>query len=560
VIEDAGRYQIRNFIIRTSVTHIVLLGIQVLPGIQYTNELFTIWATTMVFVLLSKFFRPLILALTLPFTIMTGGLFIFVIDGILLLLTDLVTGLEIAGFGWAILGSVVMSMMNIWVQSGFKRLGWMEREDEDDPKEIGEPSMFLKILLGIGLLFGIGFSLSTATQVIAALSTVTDSLWILGAAGAITLAMVAYGVAWLVAEGYESNRRARFGGIISGLTTATTLGALWIVLALPVPPPTQTEPPPNTAYWQLSTGSRLAYYHYPAQGQPQETPIVFLHNGPGLAVMDYDRTFYRQFAEDGFDVYLYDQVGSGHSERLENIRDYGMARNLADLDAIRSTLGVNELILIGHGAGAELAARYLSRYPERVKQVILHSPTALVNHDQIFYSYVSTASPIGPNPVFELRLYLAASLSTYGPDAAEKLASQAEMSLLLEQGFNPGTLVCGGYGDQVADIEPGKFNTYVQIQAEYEAQTLPDPQPDLQDNLTPSLILVSECDYVPWEVIEQYADALLNEQIFYIEDAGHVIQLSRSQLAAHIIRAFLVETSYPIEPYSNGNPRPLLGP
>jgi proline iminopeptidase len=237
-----------------------------------------------------------------------------------------------------------------------------------------------------------------------------------------------------------------------------------------------------------------------------------------------------------------------------------MARNLADLDAIRSRLGVNELILIGHGAGAELAARYLSRYPERVKQVILHAPTALVNHDQIFYNYVSTASPIGPNPVFELRLYLAASLSTYGPDAAEKLASQTEMSPLLEQGFNPGTLVCGGYGDRVTDIEPGKFNTYVQIQTEYEAQTLPDPRPDLQDNLTPSLILASECDYVPWEVIEQYADALLNEKIFYIEDAGHAIQLSRSQLAAHIIRAFLLETSYPIEPHSNGNPRPLLGP
>jgi proline iminopeptidase len=560
MIEDAKRYQLRNFIIRTSVTHIVLLGIQVLPGIQYTREIFTIWATTMVFVLLSKFLRPLILALTLPFTITTGGLFIFVIDGGLLLLTDLVTGLEIAGFGWAILGSIVMSVMNIWVQSGFKRLGWMEREDEDDPQEIGEPGLFLKILLGVGLLFGVAFSLSTATQVIAALSTVTDNLWILGTAGAITLASVAYGVAWLVAEGYESNRRARFGGIVSGLTTATTLTALWIVLSLPVPTPTQAEPPPNTAYWQLSTGSQIAYTHYPAQGEPQETPIVFLHDGPGWAVMDYDRSFYSQFAADGFDIYLYDQVGSGHSARLKNVRDYGMTRNLADLDAIRSILDVNELILIGHGAGAELAARYLSRYPERVKQIVLQTPTALINDDQIFYNYVSTASPIGPNPVFEPRLYLAAGLSIYGPNAAEKLASQAEMSLLLEQGFNPGTLVCAGWGDEVEDIEPGAFNYYVQIQAEYDAQTLPDPRPELQDNLTPSLILASECDYVPWEVIQQYNEALLNDRTFYIEDAGHTIQLTRGQLAAHIIRAFLLETAYPIEPHTDGNPRLLLSP
>jgi proline iminopeptidase len=560
VSDDAKRHQLRNFIIRTSVTHIVLLAIQVLPGIQYTNEVFTIWATTMVFVLLSKFFRPLILALTLPFTIMTGGLFIFVIDGVLLLLTDLVTGLEIAGFGWAILASIVMSVMNIWVQSGFKRLGWIEREDEDDPTEIGKPGLFLRVLLGVGLLFGVAFSLSMASQVGLALSTITDRLWVLGATSLVTLALVAYGVAWLIAEGYESDRRARFGGIVSGLTTLLTLGGLWIVLSMPVPPPVQTAPPPNTQYWELPTGSRLAYYHYPAQGESKETPIVFLHDGPGLAVMDYDRAFYSQFTEDGFDVYLYDQVGTGHSERLEHMRDYGMTRNLADLDAIRSTLDVNELILIGHGAGAELAARYLSRHPERVEQVILHSPTPLVNDDQIFYNYVNTASPIGPNPVFEPRLYLAAGLSTYGPNAAEKLATQAEMSTLLEHAFNSGTLVCAKDGERVRDIEPTRFNYYVQIRTEHDAEILPDPRPELKDNLTPSLILASACDYVPWEVIEQYADALLNDRIFYIENAGHAIHLTRSELTAHIIRAFLLETAYPIEPYADGNPRPILSP
>jgi proline iminopeptidase len=436
----------------------------------------------------------------------------------------------------------------------------MEREDHDDPSEIGEPGVFLKILLGVGLLFGIAFSLSMASQVGLALSTVTDSLWILGVVSFVTLAWVTYGVAWLIAEGYESDRRARFGVIVSGLTACFTVIALWIVMSLPVPIPIQDAPPLNTRYWQLTTGSQIAYYHYPAQGESRETPIVFLHNGPGLAVMDYDRTFYSQFAEDGFDVYLYDQVGTGHSSRLENVRDYGMTRNLADLDAIRSTLDVNELILIGHGAGAELAARYMSRHPERVKQMILHSPTALTNDDQIFYNYVLTASPIGPNPVFEPRLYLAAGLSIYGPDAAEKLASQREMSILLEQGFNPGTLVCAQDGSQVRDIEPAPFNYYVQIRTEYDAEILPDPRPELQDNLTPSLILASECDYVPWQVIEQYEDALLNDRVFYIENAGHAIHLTRSELAAHIIRAFLLETTYPIEPHIGGNPRPILNP
>lgn len=556
-----GTRHLRNFIIRLSITQIVLLTVTALPGVQFREGLFSMWIASLAFVLLTAFVRPVLLALTIPLTIMTAGLFIFVIDGILLLLTDLITGLEIAGFGWAILGSIIMGVMNIWVEWGFKRLGWMEREDEDDPAEILSPGWALRILLGLGLLFGIAFSGLMAFQVALALSIVTGNLTILGGAALLTLLLVSLGVSWLVAEGLEASHRARFGVIVGGLTTVAGMATIAYVILEPVAKPVRPAPASNVRYWELVTGSRIAYTHYPAAGVGGHAPLVYLHDGPGLAVLEPERAFYRQFAEDGFDVYLYDRVGTGWSDRLHNIGAYGIEREIADLDAIRSELGVNELILIGQGAGAELAARYLSRYPERVKQAVFHSPTPLWNDDQFFQNYARTGSAIGLNPVFEPRLLLAAALASYGPKAAQNLASQDEMTAFLAQSFTPKMWVCARHADQAPSIDDVCFNYYVQLRTELSARALPDPRPRLADNLTLSLILVAECDHIPWEVILQYKEALLNEKVFYFEDAGHMIILTQPSLVTDVIRAFLLETEFPSPPYTGSdNPRPLVSP
>jgi pimeloyl-ACP methyl ester carboxylesterase/uncharacterized membrane protein YvlD (DUF360 family) len=555
-----GMRHLRNLIIRLSITYLALLAISALPGIQFRPALFNVWTAALAFVLLTRFLRPVLLALTLPLTITTAGLFIFVIDGFLLLLTDLLTGLEIAGFGWAIVGSVVMGVMNIWLESGFKRLGWLERE-QDDPAEIVSPGWALRTLLVVGLLLGTVFSGLTAFQVALALSTVTTRLGILGGAALLTLTLVSLGFSWLVAEGLEAARRARFSTIVAGLTTVVGIAALTFLVTDRVHDVTPPPPTTDTAYWNLPTGSRIAYYHYAANEQLEEPPLVYLHDGPGLGVLEPERAFYQLFAEDGFDVYLYDRVGTGRSERLEEVEAYGIERDIADLDAIRSELGMNELILVGQGAGAELAARYLSRYPERVRKAVFHSPTPLWDAGQFFHNYARTASPTGPSPVLEPRLLAAASLASYGPGAAQNLASQEEMGVLLERSFNPRTWVCARHAEEAPQVDGAGFNFYVELRMEQTTEALPDPRPRLAENLTPSLVLAAECDYLPWGVILQYRDALLNEKVFYFEGAGHMIQLTQADLLAEVIRAFLVDGTYPMLPYAGEtSPRPVVGP
>lgn len=68
--------------------------------------------------LLNILVRPILILFTLPATIFTLGLFLFVINAITLEMTDALMGsdFEISGFGMALFASVVMSIVNVFVQ------------------------------------------------------------------------------------------------------------------------------------------------------------------------------------------------------------------------------------------------------------------------------------------------------------------------------------------------------------------------------------------------------------------------------------------------------------
>lgn len=62
--------------------------------------------------------RPFLILLTLPVTVLTMGLFLFVINAVTLELTDYLMGtdFEIAGFSMALFFAVLMSLVNIIIQ------------------------------------------------------------------------------------------------------------------------------------------------------------------------------------------------------------------------------------------------------------------------------------------------------------------------------------------------------------------------------------------------------------------------------------------------------------
>lgn len=95
-------------ILLTALAVIVLAN--VLPGIAVTNYV-TAVIVAVTIALLNMFVRPLLVFFTLPATIVTLGLFLFVINAIIVLLAGkLVTGFMVSGFFSALLFSVLLSV------------------------------------------------------------------------------------------------------------------------------------------------------------------------------------------------------------------------------------------------------------------------------------------------------------------------------------------------------------------------------------------------------------------------------------------------------------------
>jgi putative membrane protein len=73
--------------------------------------------------ILNVLVRPLLILFTLPVTVLTIGLFLFVINAITLELTDWMMGaaFEINGFGMALFFAVLMSLVNVIIQKTILR-------------------------------------------------------------------------------------------------------------------------------------------------------------------------------------------------------------------------------------------------------------------------------------------------------------------------------------------------------------------------------------------------------------------------------------------------------
>jgi putative membrane protein len=68
--------------------------------------------------LVNAFVRPVMVLLTLPFTVMTFGLFLLVVNALMLwLVAALVPGIRVQGFGPALLGSLLLTLLNLAVAS-----------------------------------------------------------------------------------------------------------------------------------------------------------------------------------------------------------------------------------------------------------------------------------------------------------------------------------------------------------------------------------------------------------------------------------------------------------
>jgi putative membrane protein len=103
---------------------------RLLDGITLSDRWQTVLIVAVIFGLVNALVKPVLKVLTLPFTIVTLGLFILVINAAMLQLTDFLTdGLTVTGFWTSIAGGIIISLVS-WVLSAFVPDG-----DDDGDKD-----------------------------------------------------------------------------------------------------------------------------------------------------------------------------------------------------------------------------------------------------------------------------------------------------------------------------------------------------------------------------------------------------------------------------------------
>ena len=104
------------YIIQIIITSLVLLLMaKIVKGVEIDSWGSALFAAV-ILGLVNAFVKPLMVLLTIPLTVITMGLFLLVINALMLQLVAVMSpGVNISGFGKAVLGSIVLTILNLLV-------------------------------------------------------------------------------------------------------------------------------------------------------------------------------------------------------------------------------------------------------------------------------------------------------------------------------------------------------------------------------------------------------------------------------------------------------------
>jgi proline iminopeptidase len=370
---------------------------------------------------------------------------------------------------------------------------------------------------------------------------------------------VAYYLGLLVATRKVSSlpgRRVRVALFCAGTALIAGVFAWTALLPMGDPrlPPAAVE---GQRFWDLPTGSRIAYVRVPAEGRARETPVIFLHGGPGTPDMKGDLQYFGRLTRDGFEVYAYDLVGRGRSHRLADPRGYTLGRDVADLEAIREKIGAERVVLIGHSRGGAIAAAYAAAHPEHMAKIVLSSPedpSPSAGGASMVYRLTTKEKVSVYALLLPPRPMLAYALLQVNPEAARAFASDAEMDARFDRVYNRTRPALHCRSKPPSPILHG-----LGFYAHYYPQSASSPThenflPDLGGRDIPTLVIKGRRDYPSWSSAQEYVRALPDVRLLYLDGSGHNAYQDEPDRYMAGVQAFLLSRPLPERPYEGSRP------
>ena len=114
---------------------------------------------------------------------------------------------------------------------------------------------------------------------------------------------------------------------------------------------------------------------YRIVGSSNAIPLLLLHGGPGGTSRGLRPL---EALADERPVVFYDQLGCGRSDRPKDKNLWRVERFVEELQALRSTLGLERVHILGHSWGSMLAVDYMITQPKGVQSLVLAGPAVSI--------------------------------------------------------------------------------------------------------------------------------------------------------------------------------------
>ncbi len=113
-------------------------------------------------------------------------------------------------------------------------------------------------------------------------------------------------------------------------------------------------------------GGKVAVYSF---GKGEEV-LLCLHGGPGCTC-DYVRDSHSFLADHGYRVVVFDQLGSGESDKPKDTSLWNIPRFVEEVETVRTTLKLGKVHLLGQSWGTWLGIEYCLKHLDKVKTFII---------------------------------------------------------------------------------------------------------------------------------------------------------------------------------------------
>jgi proline iminopeptidase len=275
-------------------------------------------------------------------------------------------------------------------------------------------------------------------------------------------------------------------------------------------------------------------------------PLLLLPGGPASSHL----TFHPHFSAlaDQYRVLYLDYRGRGKSESRTPIT---FAIDVADIDAVRTALGLEQLSIYGFSYGGMVAMAYALAHPTRVRRLILantlHSPEMWQRNHENINREIANQFPEVWEQIIHLRaqgvrstdarvqaLYAvhAPLVRFYNPDNAKKLLSEP--------------------GSRNAELYPVFVGDDVEFFIGGEVAKLPDFRPRLKELAMPTLILAGRYDRALYPAYQiEFARYAPQARFVWMERSGTFSHIEEPDAVMALVHEHLTHS-----PAETAAPRP----